>query len=318
MISYYGQCKCCGGAVHPIERRVSDVTRRDPSWRDQGVCDRCAEEIDVRKSREETRKWQAVSLRQKRKTERRARCVRCASKFWFQRGGKWPTHCPKCAARFRVCRTCHAGFETDNKTGEFCSVRCRCKWEANIWWMEQPRILGETEFGKLPFPEVSRRVIEWDPEGDPDNPGLFVYGPTGVGKTRSVMLLLRRAIESGFEVRFMRSSEFAREFISRAKPGGGGADEWLDELRNVEVLCLDEVEKLKFTERVLVEFFDLIDRRLHGGWSTIFISNTSPEGIAENIREAGGENYAAPFLRRIHDFCLPVNFQAPKRTKAKR
>lgn len=303
-------CRVCAGIFHRIERRIYPVDRLE-AWRDLSVCDRCATEA-LDKDRLVWDRWRRrTELRELRKTKRRARCLECTEQFWFPRGGKWPTLCPKCAARHRTCPVCKTAFETDSPEQKTCGFDCLCKLGASAWWDELPKAYRATRADRLPCADASDYVIRWEPC---DKPGLFCFGASGVGKTRSALLRLRRFMEEGYDILYLRSAEFARETIERSRPGGsGGAAQWLDHLRAVEVLCLDEVEKLKFSERVEAEFFDLVECRLSNALATIFVGNVPPSCIAERM----GASYAEAFHRRIVEFCSAVSFERPRNPREK-
>ncbi len=298
-------CTVCGGDI-VVKRDIGEPVHLSPLWADRWVCDSCADRSD--------RMMRAKRLRDLRKTRRRWRCIKCAARYSAPRGTK-PGYCPSCAKRFAACPECHHEFETHFGKYAHCVV---CEEIVEIrerlkeWDDALPAAYRWTKAEKLPDPAAAAAVAGWD---ESDLCGLYVFGPTGAGKTRSVLLRLRSLIEEGSTVRYLRSAEFARELIERTKPGGKGKFEgWLDDLRRVEILCLDEVEKLKFSERVEAEFFDLVETRLAARRATIFVSNVRSDAISERMSEP----YAAPFLRRVLEFCHPVAFRVtePRARKA--
>jgi hypothetical protein len=288
-------------------RRQIVAVDKNQDWLNPLVCDKCATEAVTRENAYWSNRLRLGDYRWRRKTKRRSHCQRCSKAFWFNRGIQWPPHCPKCAARIRACKACGATFETDDATKECCSVVCSWKHDAQQWWLTLPMRYQETRLDRLPDPVASEKLLSW--EGY-DIPGVFAFGPSGSGKTRTAQLRLRRFIESGLDAMYLRSAEFARELIERTKPGGkGGADAWLTSLRRVDVLCLDEVEKLKFSERVQVEFFDLVEVRLSDDLTTLFVGNENPKELAERM----GHEFSDAFFRRVCEFCTPMKFTKPKR-----
>lgn len=312
-------CDYCGAVGFIIQRDFNAPTRRWlEGWQDSRTCDGCAEGLarhheELQKA--EVKARMARNLRWQRRTHRRTKCKRdgCGTEFWFQRGGTWPTYCKTCAALNKVCPECGTAFWATHPKEMECGEHCEAQRVAKAWWSKLPGAYRATKPSLLPAPDCTRLVMDW--EADP-LPGLFVHGATGTGKTRSLLLRTRAWIHDGFDdVYFLRSSEFATGVIERCRPGGiGGLAGWMADLKAADVVALDELEKLKLSERVGVEFFELIESRLHSLKVTMLAGNFSPEATAKKLGMAS--EYAAPWLRRIYEFCEVIEFKNPTK-KAK-
>jgi DNA replication protein DnaC len=144
--------------------------------------------------------------------------------------------------------------------------------------------------------------------------GCFVFGSTGSGKTRSVFLCVKKHLENNFEdgesaskTILIRGSQFAREVVNRTKPGGdGGFDNWFSSLLDAQLLVIDEVDKIKFTERVMSEFFDLIEHRTSNLLAMVLISNADVSTLCAKMSDESGPAIA----RRIKETLLPIRFTA--------
>lgn len=296
-------CVVCGGFL------LLDRTTRptDPvDWRNRTICDCCANE---RRQRGE----KAASLRTSRRASRRSTCSKCNSKFWFPRStNPWPTLCKGCTARIKTCVYCHATFESDDASKLTCSVACYRAHRASLWWLRLPFAYQETVADKLPNPEASKKFLAWEPSDE--RPGLYVVGTTGSGKTRTALLWGRKAAHRWQDVRYVRAARFASEVISRTRSAGGGFEAWIEEMRDADVLVIDELEKLKPSERVLVETFDLVEDRLAFGMTTVFLSNEDPLSFSKGLKDKA---YCDAMLRRLTEFCSLLDFSMPRARRGK-
>lgn len=75
------------------------------------------------------------------------------------------------------------------------------------------------------------------------------------------------------------------------------ARQFLDSLREVDVLLIDDLGKGRLTPTVASELFALIDHRYVNRETTIWTSNSSPEVIASGLPE----DMAGPFIGRINE-----------------
>ncbi len=196
---------------------------------------------------------------------------------------------------------------------------CRERFNSDKWTRENiPHGYRNTELQKLPCQVSTAALMSFDfwpeaPGSQPDlvNCGCYLHGVTGAGKTRSAFLFVKSLITGGqlrpSEIIWIRGSQFAREVVSRTKPGGdGGFDSWFSSLLRAELLTIDEVDKIKFSERVMSEFFELIEHRVSNQLPLILISNSSLDALCSRMSEESGPAIA----RRIKENLLPIRFTA--------
>lgn len=132
--------------------------------------------------------------------------------------------------------------------------------------------------------------------------GLYCYGPSGSGKSRSIYRLLEA---TDIEAVVVTGNEFQQECVERNRPGGiGGWEDWLSDLRHLSILYFDDVSKLRFSERCESEFHSLLDYRITHEYPTFFTSELSIDDFGERI----SDDNRAGIMRRIKEFCQPVRF----------
>lgn len=208
---------------------------------------------------------------------------------------------------YRRCNFCDVAYDVYSNRGtpwpqEFCSHRCFCqhnraqlkkrraKFHATV-----PSIMLQTDPAKHPRPTQLKIVSEW--QCGPI--GLILYGASGTGKTRACYYLFDRLIDDGYTVKVVGAVDFQKEIINCTKPGGDGdLDDFMDSLLEVDVLCIDDLDKARFSPRVEAEFFNLIDKRTSNECPIIISANSSGNTLASKMAERPSVSI---FKRRISE-----------------
>ena len=95
---------------------------------------------------------------------------------------------------------------------------------------------------------------------------------------------------ASYEIDNAVNHQYGSDFQEKAK-----ARYFLDRLREVDVLLIDDLGKGRLTPAVASELFALIDHRHSHLARTIWTSNSSPESIAAGLPE----DMSGPFAGRI-------------------
>ena len=139
-----------------------------------------------------------------------------------------------------------------------------------------------------------------------EKPWLGFVGPTGVCKTRMSWLfaaewLVRKTTARRIQTfAFVSSFEISEQVMSQFNESGsdkGDARAYLDRLRRVDVLSIDDLGKGRLTPAPAAELFALLDHRYQHNLVTLWTSNSAPEVIAAGL----GDDMAAPFAGRLND-----------------
>jgi len=154
---------------------------------------------------------------------------------------------------------------------------------------------------KIPDQDSYQRVQGWSF----GSRGLVVGGPTGTGKTRSIILLLRRLVTvTGLEAAMFLGNSFAHECSSRFGDGSAGV-QWCRRLVKVDVLFIDDLGKFRLTDRVESELFGLVEERM-AFRRPIFTTMNS--GSAQLERMLSPDRGPA-LVRRLRESCEAIEFR---------
>ncbi len=105
---------------------------------------------------------------------------------------------------------------------------------------------------------------------------LFVYGPTGTGKTHlleGIWSAARRQIGGGL-VLYLSAEQFTSMFLEALR--GGGLPNFRHKYRQVDVLLLDDVQFFLGKQATLVELHHTIDALLRKGRQLVVAADRSP------------------------------------------
>lgn len=166
------------------------------------------------------------------------------------------------------------------------------------WTKICPPLYRSTDPAQIPNQEALKTVLGYKYS----DKGLFLAGPTGRGKTRSAFLLLRRLHEEDYRVDSLDCLDFGHKIAALFHEGTGV--DWVRGLSRVPMLFMDDVDKVKLTERVESELFGLFERRIANCLPTIITTNATGNQLAERMDDLRGP----AFVRRLQKFCDLICF----------
>jgi DNA replication protein DnaC len=111
---------------------------------------------------------------------------------------------------------------------------------------------------------------------DIDKMNLWLYGSKGVGKTHAALGMVHKQLMQGRKVAYVTPSRFNATLYQFDK-GRPTLERW----QSVDLLLLDDVDKLNVTDFNLMHLWELLDARAIAGRRTICTSNGEPKNTVE-------------------------------------
>jgi DNA replication protein DnaC len=169
----------------------------------------------------------------------------------------------------------------------------------------------ETDWTRTHF-DTNRAAIESVIRWQRNAKGLLLSGPTGRGKTRAIMALLRKlALDDGQDFRYWHASEWFSELQKQNRYGRDEASSWVGATAVRPIVVIDDLGQeamstVKGEDWAQAWFFRFLDVRLAHGLPLIVTTNLSASAIAGTAQRA--EIRSDPLIRRLMDLCEVVRF----------
>lgn len=130
------------------------------------------------------------------------------------------------------------------------------------------------------YPKLFRYAVDFAEsfEAGQTTPGLYLFGPPGVGKTHLLLGVLNRLQERGVPALFVRSDSIfdrMRHLIA----DNGDLEPLLEAYATVPVLGIDEFAQERANDFTLEKLFRIINHRFHSQLPTWFTSNYAPPAM---------------------------------------
>lgn len=127
--------------------------------------------------------------------------------------------------------------------------------------------------------ETCRKVLTQ--LGESQHNPLFLYGPTGLGKTHLMHAVGNALLQAkpNARVMYMTSESFVQDFVSSLQRGK--VDEFKRNCRSLDLLLVDDIHLLAGKEASLVEFFYTFNALLDESKQIILTSDRYPKELTE-------------------------------------
>jgi DNA replication protein DnaC len=130
--------------------------------------------------------------------------------------------------------------------------------------------------------------------------GLWLYGPTGTGKTTLAMLVSKLALEGNHSVAIYSLPKLLAR-IRRTYEGEPGGDSYLtffERLTSVDLLHIDDFGAEKRSDWVLEQLYSLVNERYEARRSILLTTNLGMEELEEQI--------GTRTVSRLSETCEPI------------
>lgn len=135
--------------------------------------------------------------------------------------------------------------------------------------------------------------------------GVYVYGPTGTGKTYLMGSIYNYFKQNGKEPAILYYPEFIRKI--KSKISNNSYDLYIDLIRDEEILIIDDIGAENITEFIRDEILGpIINHREAEKLPTFFSSNLSIDDLSEllsNGKTTIDRTKALRIVERIHSLC---------------
>ena len=127
--------------------------------------------------------------------------------------------------------------------------------------------------------ETCRKVLTQ--LGEPQHNPLFLYGPTGLGKTHLMQAVGNALLQAkpNARVMYMTAESFVQDFVSSLQQGK--VEEFKKNCRSLDLLLVDDIHLLAGKEASLVEFFYTFNALLDESKQIILTSDRYPKELTE-------------------------------------
>lgn len=156
-----------------------------------------------------------------------------------------------------------------------------------------PPCFSDTEFSRLPQPNRSATALKWQYGLQ----GLNLWGWRGTGKSRTMSLIVEREVNAGRRVVALGPGGFKQGCEERDYRRG----RWLKALGRVNILFVDDIDKMSLTQNQERDFFAVLNDRM-GRLPTLVTGNTRGDELETRFRLGG------VLVDRIRRYCYSVHF----------
>lgn len=162
-----------------------------------------------------------------------------------------------------------------------------------------PPLYQKTDESQLP-PALLRKVLSREYGSE----GLVLHGETGTSKTRCMYQLLKKFVLDGFEVAGFEPTEFEHRCITEYS-GDGSGPEWIERIREKDIVFLDDLLASKITPRVETELFALVDYRHSYELPILATTNHSQYQLQQQFGP-NGERFLRRLLESVEWVSVPL------------
>lgn len=189
------------------------------------------------------------------------------------------------------CEGCVANFDRDvAQMSDGRAMKTRKPWSEIC----PPAYFG---FDPVALPEAGARVMAEVFEWRESQRGVGLIGPSRAGKTFILHELMRRWYEQGRSVHMPTATSFA---YACGSPEQSERRTMIDRCIGVDLLFIDDLGKMKITDRVESDFYQVLEERRRAKRPVFATVNSTGDELRKKMSDDGGE----PIINRLKlDLC---------------
>ncbi len=135
--------------------------------------------------------------------------------------------------------------------------------------------------------DLNPKMVEFCKDALKKGNSLYFYGEWGCGKTTLSFALIRylmqtRARKRYFWPNYITGKDLDSRLLQAIKSDYGDKGE-VEKWATVDLLFIDDLDKVTATERFKMQLFELINLRMSNNLQTIITTNCSPQDISQLI-----------------------------------
>jgi DNA replication protein DnaC len=133
--------------------------------------------------------------------------------------------------------------------------------------------------------KVQEYLKDWE-ENRSTGHGLYFVGDVGTGKTHLAVAVMNELIaRKRVPALFVTVPELLDNMRGTYNNPGRDIDEWMDSVKNADLLLLDDLGAERANDWVRERIFVIVNHRYREELPTIFTSNTGPKDLAAQLGE---------------------------------
>lgn len=156
------------------------------------------------------------------------------------------------------------------------------KWKEAIQKFKIGKIYHDVSWEnvQMKYPQIAADIDAWWVPGA--KTPLYLTGCTGSGKTYTLIAMLRRLVERNYNWLIYKRSDEMDNFLLKACQDGQ-EEHHLESFREVPVLFIDDLGVERPTERVIKQYYNIIESRISNEKPIIFSSNICIDDINKTL-----------------------------------
>lgn len=177
------------------------------------------------------------------------------------------------------------------------------------WLGPVPLIYQKTTRPLLPNPAAFDRALAVV-RADVTTHGLVCFGPTGQGKSRAAYLAARLAMQHHGDRLTILSGRQLRDKATTLGRSGGFSEWVLETVEATDVLVVDDIGHGSASDSYLSAVLELLEEATSSFCYLILTTNYAGRQLLNHWARTAPDSKetAAAIVRRIAEFCAPVNF----------